>query len=348
MLRGVVSRPFHLAAKQAKPDAFCWTPFRGSAVCIHQPSSDVLISDHHEVHRQVESLSARNLQTYLRAARSQSLDLDSAVEEYKRSRHMDVHCPLSKDSLNALDGRHLDAIFNVNQKSESFLYQKTYDPPFKKLSPNLPDGCVIYCSGGGTTPSPNDSDLPNADTLNNVQGYLLEVVSLILAWFTRNNIFIQIPTMLNSRVDPSAYSNDIVLVNSFNPAKPVVIEGTSKYFLYMSKMRGYIHLRYAKARLSVVRSWQDVNKGTVRVQWRLSTISQLQAMMFWRFSFWNVEDSFVKYAKNLEAVSTFHINKEGLIYRHVVDRVIPDSEETVKASMNPLEKLVKKAAPSML
>jgi hypothetical protein len=77
---------------------------------------------------------------------------------------------------------------------------------------------------------------------------------------------------------------------------PSFYRGLAHYVLYSSKKRAYAHLKYAKSILSVVRSWQDLESGTIRIQWRFSGITQLQIMAFWRYNPMN-DKGFKKHAR---------------------------------------------------
>jgi hypothetical protein len=216
MLRGAVSKPLQLTAKQSQLGGFSLSLSHRNAVSKSQPTAECAPASLplDDVHHHVEHLSAAHLQSFLKASRLQSLDLDQAITNYKKSRYMDIPTPsqdgamdscLSKDSLSLLDGNYLDALFNVTEKSmplvscnldqlRNLLFASQFngssieedtsasEVPQKKVQHTKvckPDGCINYCSSGGADrpTDESDKDLPNADLLNTVHDYFVEVVS---------------------------------------------------------------------------------------------------------------------------------------------------------------------------
>lgn len=115
----VVRRPLHVVMKRHPSK---WTSLRGNCVQHHKMAASVArVPRDPDVYSQVENLSASHLTTFIKAARSHSHDLESALEQYQKSRDL-----ISKsysfsaealndlnDSISHLDGQHLDKLFNV-------------------------------------------------------------------------------------------------------------------------------------------------------------------------------------------------------------------------------------------
>lgn len=119
-------------------------------------------------------------------------------------------------------------------------------------------------------------------------------------------------------------------------------------------LRAVGHLKYAYVKLTVLRITKHPEDGTIRCRWRVVGISGLKVMfMFWRYKLWELrkafqeqerlENSLKKYVfvKILffffflnfcikswyDGFSTFYVGRDGLIYKHVADKMMPDDDK---------------------
>ncbi|GJQ73038.1 hypothetical protein Trydic_g1671 [Trypoxylus dichotomus] len=79
---------------------------------------------------------------------------------------------------------------------------------------------------------------------------------------------------------------------------------------------------------------QNPEDSSVKVRWRIRGISGIKVMvMFWKYRLWNLKDFFDRTESWFDGFSTFYVNGEGKIYKHVADKMMPDSDrEVIKPS----------------
>ena len=61
---------------------------------------------------------------------------------------------------------------------------------------------------------------------------------------------------------------------------------------------------------------------TVKVRWTIKGIGGLKVMLnFWKYKLWNLREVYDSAAHWYDGFSIFYIGKDGLIAKHVVDKV---------------------------
>lgn len=67
---------------------------------------------------------------------------------------------------------------------------------------------------------------------------------------------------------------------------------------------------------------------TVKVRWTIRGISGLKVMLtFWRYRLWNIKEIFESTETWYDGFSTFYLDEEGQIGKHVADKVMPDENK---------------------
>lgn len=121
------------------------------------------------------------------------------------------------------------------------------------------------------------------------------------------------------------YAADMVFEDNI---RGLVLKSRDAYMMNMMilKMKG--NIMYAKVRMDVLKMTKHPEDGTIRVRW------QVEGVQGWRlfFTFWrygparlftfgspkNVSDT-------TDGFSIFYLNSKGLIYKHMCDKMMPDS-----------------------
>lgn len=76
-----------------------------------------------------------------------------------------------------------------------------------------------------------------------------------------------------------------------------------------------------------MRITQHPEEGVIRVRWRIAGISGIKVMfMFWRYKLWELKKAFEEQESWYDGFSTFYVGSDGLIYKHVVDKMMPDQD----------------------
>lgn len=163
---------------------------------------------------------------------------------------------------------------------------------------------------------PDDSQKgPSLHQLRRVEAYFIETL----------------PLFFKTRMDYRIYHPEMVFENNFW-GNNELFRGVNQYATQMMKFRAYTHLKYAHVHMEVMSSACLPEEGIVRVQWRIVGLSQFKALKFWKYTAWSYGKSFREDAEWIDGVSIFHVNKDGLVVKHRMDRMMPDEEQMVRKS----------------
>ncbi len=185
-----------------------------------------------------------------------------------------------------------------------------------------------------TDQAPKKTDLPGEGDLSRIRQILTRDL---------NCFFVGTP-------DLSVYRHDVIFDNRLSGQVTVGAVNYAKQW-HMAKIYG--NLRYVFVTLRVLSAAHNVGTGVIVVRWRVSGIKFLEMIMgyvpkrLWRQANLNEHADIL-----MEAVSTFSVDAEGKIFKHVLDNKWEDREkrpvETVDKIKAKLAKLKGDVpAPSM-
>lgn len=90
----------------------------------------------------------------------------------------------------------------------------------------------------------------------------------------------------------------------------------------MALLRTVGHLKFAYVKFEVLKITKHPEDYTVKVRWRIRGISAMKVMLnFWKFKLWKLKEVFEGQEAWYDGFSTFYVGSNGLIYKHVVDKV---------------------------
>lgn len=137
-----------------------------------------------------------------------------------------------------------------------------------------------------------------------------------------------LPKLFIQPMDYSIYHPEIVFENNIRGTRTV---GLYPYVKQIALLRTIGHLKYAYVKLEILKITQHSEDSSVKVRWRIRGISGLKVMfLFWKYRLWNFKEMFDKTESWYDGFSTFYVNGEGQIIKHVADKMMPDSDrETV-------------------
>lgn len=158
----------------------------------------------------------------------------------------------------------------------------------------------------------NSTSRPNIDQLRQVQDNLSEGIQ---------HVFVK-------RHNYRMYRQDVVFENNFF-LKSYKTRGILRYAVEIAKFRVYVHFKYANVRMEVLKATVSEEEGSVMVRWRAKGIPQARAFMFWKFLPWKYAKSQNVEAEWIDGFSTFLVDSDSFIYKHKLDRVIPEEEKEV-------------------
>ncbi|GAB0092245.1 Sulfhydryl oxidase [Sergentomyia squamirostris] len=173
-----------------------------------------------------------------------------------------------------------------------------------------------YCTTNeGAVKSPTESgsgdSRPNNDDLDRVF----------------NNLRTTLPKLFVQPMDYSVYSPNLIFENNINGKQTV---GLYHYVKQVALLRTVGHLKFAYVKLDVLKITSHPEDYSVRARWRIRGIPALKVMFFfWKYKLWNLKETFENMDSWYDGFSTFYIGPDGLIIKHVVDKIMPDENQDV-------------------
>ncbi|RXG57881.1 hypothetical protein Avbf_10241 [Armadillidium vulgare] len=201
----------------------------------------------------------------------------------------------------------------------------------------------VFCSPastGGKVPSPQQDSKknlgkPSDETLLKVSNALSQELRSL---FTKT---------MNYRM----YTNDLIFDNRI---RGKVTVGIFPYIRQISFLRIFGHIKFAYVEFEILKITQNLSDGTIRVRWRIIGSSALKSLPFiFSLKSYSLKDAKEKMDTWYDGFSTFYVNEEGLIYKHIADKMMPDEEPLVDKNPSFISRLIaligrtlKKPAPS--
>ncbi|KAK9746813.1 Protein of unknown function DUF2358 [Popillia japonica] len=140
-----------------------------------------------------------------------------------------------------------------------------------------------------------------------------------------------LPKLFIQSMDYTIYDSNLIFENNIRGTRTV---GLYNYIKQVSLLRTVGHLKYAYVKFEILKITQNPEDSSVKVRWRIRGISGIKVMvMFWKYKLWNMNEIFDKTESWFDGFSTFYVNGEGKVYKHVADKMMPDSDrEVIKPS----------------
>lgn len=137
-----------------------------------------------------------------------------------------------------------------------------------------------------------------------------------------------LPELFIKPHDYSIYHPNLIFENNIRGSKTI---GIYHYVKQVALLRTLGHLKFAFVKLEVMKITKHEEDGTVRVRWRIVGISGLRVFLtFWRFKIWKLKEEITENQEMwYDGFSTFYVGGDGLIYKHVVDKVMPDDDGVI-------------------
>ena len=122
------------------------------------------------------------------------------------------------------------------------------------------------------------------------------------------------------------YNRNIIFEDNI---RNVRTEGINGYAWQIAKIKMGAHLKYGKVAFNVLKLTKHVEDSTIKIRWRIVSYPGNRIVLaFWKFKLWNAKESLEKYKDEwIDGFSILYVGGDGLIYRHVCDKVMPDTDE---------------------
>lgn len=136
-----------------------------------------------------------------------------------------------------------------------------------------------------------------------------------------------LPKLFIEPLDYSIYSPNLVFENNITGKQTI---GLYHYVKQIALLRTVGHLKYAYVKFEVLKITKHTEDYTVKIRWRVRGISGLKVMLsFWKYKLWQMKEVFDEQESWYDGFSVCYLGPDGLIHKHVVDRVMPDENKKI-------------------
>lgn len=136
-----------------------------------------------------------------------------------------------------------------------------------------------------------------------------------------------LPKLFIEPLDYSIYSPNLVFENNITGKQTI---GLYHYVKQIALLRTVGHLKYAYVKFEVLKITKHTEDYTVKIRWRVRGISGLKVMLsFWKYKLWQMKEVFDEQESWYDGFSVCYLGHDGLIHKHVVDRVMPDENKEI-------------------
>lgn len=144
-----------------------------------------------------------------------------------------------------------------------------------------------------------------------------------------------LPFLFVKPLDYSIYHPNLIFENNIRGTRTV---GLHHYVSQIALLRTVGHLKFAYVKLEVMKMTKHEEDCSIRVRWRIRGISGLKIMLtFWKFKIWKLKEEIAEHQELwYDGFSTFYVGSDGLVCKHVADKVMPDDDEMIDKTKNNL------------
>lgn len=135
------------------------------------------------------------------------------------------------------------------------------------------------------------------------------------------------PNMFVKPLDYSIYHPNLVFVNNI---RGITTVGLFHYVKQIALLRTVGHLKFAYVNFEVLKITAHPEDSSIKMRWRVRGISGLKIFfMFWKYKLWNIKQTFQDQELWYDGFSTFYVGGDGLIQKHIADKVMPDQDKII-------------------
>ena len=135
------------------------------------------------------------------------------------------------------------------------------------------------------------------------------------------------PVFFQKPHDFSVYNRNIIFEDNIRNVRTV---GMNAYAWQIAKIKMGAHFKYGKVTFNILKLTQHVEDSTIKIRWRIVSYPGNQIVFaFWKFKLWNTKESLDKVKDEwIDGFSILHVGgHDGLIHRHVCDKIMPDTDD---------------------
>ncbi|XP_050577876.1 uncharacterized protein LOC126916273 [Bombus affinis] len=209
----------------------------------------------------------------------------------------------------------------LNLRNKSFYLPYTKMVMTKRISDNVllssqKDG-ILYTE---TAPNVrNVNEMQPSEDRNPIESNLQNVFDILRK---------DLPLLFVKQLDYGIYTQDLVFVNNIRGTTSV---GIQHYFKQIAFLKIIGHLKYAFVKFEVLKMTMHPEDNSIKVRWRIVGISGTRVFLtFWKIKMWNSKEQVDNTPAWYDGFSTFYVNNDGKVFKHIVDKTMPDQNVTEK------------------
>ncbi|XP_050356413.1 uncharacterized protein LOC126777445 [Nymphalis io] len=212
--------------------------------------------------------------------------------------------------------------YNLNQMPSISMN----DVDFSKCNEDIEPTClsdferdaIAYCSGSSISAQMSPSSTETSDQEKPNEEQLMKI------FHTLSNTM---PSLFVKPLDYSIYHPNLIFVNNI---RGVTTVGLFHYVKQIALLRTVAHIKFAYVNFEILKITPHPEDSSIRMRWRIRGISGLKVFfMFWKYKLWNLKQVFQDQELWYDGFSTFYVGSDGLIQKHVADKVMPDQDSIV-------------------
>ncbi|XP_005186591.1 uncharacterized protein C6orf136 [Musca domestica] len=144
-----------------------------------------------------------------------------------------------------------------------------------------------------------------------------------------------LPKLFIQPLDYSIYDPNLEFQNNITGKHTV---GLYHYVKQIALLRTVGHLKYAYVKFEVLKITKHPEDFSIKIRWRVRGISGLKVMLnFWKYKLWDIKGIFENQEAWYDGFSILYLGDNGLIYKHIVDKVMPDQNTELDERPNVVE-----------
>lgn len=133
-----------------------------------------------------------------------------------------------------------------------------------------------------------------------------------------------LPKLFVQPLDYSIYNPNLIFENNIRGTRT---EGLYHYVKQIALLRTVGHLKFAYVTFEIIKITKHSEDNTIKVRWRIRGISALKVMLqFWKYKLWKLKEIFDEQEAWYDGFSVLYVGSDGLVYKHVVDKIMPDDD----------------------
>ena len=184
-------------------------------------------------------------------------------------------------------------------------------------SKNLTDVLQVNTIRTYSSEKNSDSTQPRPPTISDLE-HAFNVLSETL------------PKLFIQPLDYSIYSPNLEFLNNITGKHTI---GLYHYVKQIAVLRTVGHLKYAYVKFEILKITKHPEEFTIKIRWRVRGISGLKVMLnFWKYKLWDLKGVFESQESWYDGFSICYLGDNGLIYKVVVDKVMPDENQQIVES----------------